>query len=146
MARSTQRKTCAKPMHEVQANVASKKIRKSIHALGLAHDVSGASHTVQVNGNSSRNIHCSFCNQGHLVTNCPRHQGFKLNTYEYCLTTANQQDMDDLHDRMKNTNVRKKQGDTTVTPNLRNHSFVSSNTKLCCASNQFVGRRHARFH
>jgi hypothetical protein len=106
MARSTQRKTRAKPMHEIQANVASKKIRKSIQALGLSQDVSGSSHTVQVNGNSSRNIHCGFCNQGHLVTNCPRRQCLKLNAYEYCLTTSNQQDMDNLRDRMKNTNVR----------------------------------------
>ena len=107
MARSTQCKTRAKPMHEIQANVASKKIRKSIQALGLSQDVSGATHTVQVNGNSSRNIHCSFCNQSHLVTNCPSRQGLKLNAYEYCLTTSNQQDMDNLCDRMKNTNVRK---------------------------------------
>jgi hypothetical protein len=93
-------------MHEIQANVAPKKIRKSIQALGLSQDVSGSSHMVQVNGNASRNIHCGFCNQGHLVTNCPRRQCLKLNAYEYCLTTANQKDMDNLRDRMKKTNVR----------------------------------------
>ena len=118
-------------MHEIQANVASKKIRKSIQALGLSQDVSGATHTVQVNGNSSRNIHCSFCNQGHLVTNCPRRQGLKLNAYEYCLMTSNQQDMDNLRDRMKNTNVSKSVEKPplhliygTIPPCLQTRNFV----------------------
>ncbi len=97
----------------------------------MSHDVSGASHIVQDNGNSSRNIHCSFCNQGHLVTNCPRCQGFKLNAYKYCLMTSNQQDMDNLCDRMKNINVRKNKEMPplhliygTIPPYLQTRNFV----------------------
>lgn len=104
-ARATQCKQRAKPMHEIQADVASKEIKKTIQSLGLSQDVCGYPHTIQVNGNSSRNIHCSFCNEAHLVTNCPRREYFKLNAYEYCLTTANEQDMDNLRDKIWNNNI-----------------------------------------
>ena len=80
------------------------KIKKTIQSLGLSQDVCGYSHMVLVNGNTSWNIHCSFCKQGHMVTNCPRCECFKINAYEYCLTTSNEQDMDNLRDRIRSTN------------------------------------------
>ena len=65
------------------------------------------------------------------MTNCPRRQCLKLNAYEYCLTMSNQQDMDNLRDRMKNTNVRKNEETPplhliygTIPPYLQMRNFV----------------------
>ena len=94
----TQCKSRAKPMHKIQATLASKKIKKSTQILGLSHGLCGESHSVQVNGNLSRNIHCSICNQAHMVmvTNCACCEYLKVKSYEYLLTTSDEHDRDSL--------------------------------------------------
>jgi hypothetical protein len=57
LARMTQLKKRAQLMHEIQANIASKKIQKSLQNIGLLHDVSNDSCSIQVNCNSSWIVH-----------------------------------------------------------------------------------------
>jgi len=60
-------------MHEIQAHIATKKIKKSIENLGLLQDVDvhNDSHVILANGNLGRTFYCSFCTLGHMVMNCP---------------------------------------------------------------------------
>ena len=101
----TQCEKRAQPMHEIQANIASKNIQKSLQNIGLLHDVSNNSCSIQVNGNSSRIVHCKFCSLRHIVTNCPRCNELKPRTYDYQLSTNSEQDMDHLRQRARNTHI-----------------------------------------
>ena len=107
LARMTQRKKRAQPRHEIQANTASKKIQKSLQNIGLLHDVSNDSCSIQVNCKLSRIVHCKFCFLGHIVTNCPHHDELKLKAYEYQLSTSSEEDMDHLRQRVRNTHIPK---------------------------------------
>ncbi len=102
-ARINQRKKRAQPIHKIQANVASKKIQKSLQNIGLSQDVSNDSCSIQVNGNYSRIVHCKFCSLGHMITNCPRRNELKLCAYEYQLSTSSEQDMDNLWQRVRSS-------------------------------------------
>jgi hypothetical protein len=102
-ARMNQRKKRAQPIHEIQANVSSKKIQKNLQNIGLSQDVSNDSCSIQVNGNYSRIVHCKFCSLGHTVTNCPRRYELKMHAYEYQLSTSSEQDMDNLRRTLRNS-------------------------------------------
>jgi len=122
LARMTQRKKRAQPMHEIQANIASKKNQKSLQNVGLLHDVSNDSCSIQVNCNSSRIVHCKFCSLGHIMTNCPRCDELKLRAYEYQLLTSSEQDMDHLRQRVRNTHISQNGCRTTSKPNIWCHT------------------------
>ena len=102
-ARMNQRKKRAQPIHEIQANGASKKIQKSLQNIGLSQDVSNDLCSIQVNGNYNRIVHCKFCSLGHMITNCPRRNELKLRAYEYQLSTSSEQDMDNLRQRVRSS-------------------------------------------
>ena len=102
-ARMNQRKKRAQPIHEIQANVASKKIQKSLQNIGLSQDVSNDLCSIQVNGNYNRIVHCKFCSLGHMITNCPHGNELKLRAYEYQLSTSSEQDMDNLRQRVRSS-------------------------------------------
>ncbi len=101
--RLNQRKKRAQPIHEIKANIASKKIQKSLQNIGLSQDVCNDSCSIQINGNYSRILHCKFCSLGHTVTNCPRRDELKLHAYEYQLSTSSEQDMDSLRQRVRSS-------------------------------------------
>jgi len=101
--RLNQRKKRAQPIHEIKANIASKKIQKSLQNIGLSQDVCNDSCSIQINGNYSRIVHCKFCSLGHTVTNCPRCDELKLHAYEYQLSTSSEQDMDSLRQRVRSS-------------------------------------------
>jgi len=107
MVRMTQHKKRAQPMHEIQANISSQKIQKSLQNIGLMHDVFNNSCAIQVNGNPIRIVHCKFCSLGHIVTNCPHCDELKLRGFEYQLSTSSEQDMDHLTQRVRNTHIPK---------------------------------------
>jgi len=98
-----QRKKRAQPIHEIQANAASKKIQKSLQNIGLSQDVSNDLCSIQVNGNYNRIVHCKFCSLGHMITNCSRRNELKLRAYEYQLSTSSEQDMDNLWQRVRSS-------------------------------------------
>ena len=102
-ARMNQCKKRAQPIHEIQANVASKKIQKSLQNIGLSQDVSNDLCSIQVNGNYNQIVHCKFCSLGHMITNCPRCNELKLCAYEYQLSTSSEQDMDNLRQRVRSS-------------------------------------------
>ncbi len=102
-ARMNQRKKRAQPIHEIQANGASKKIQKSLQNIGLSQDVSNDLCSIQVNGNYSWIVHCKFCSLGHMITNCPHSNELKMHAYEYQLSTSSEQDMDNLQQRVRSS-------------------------------------------
>ena len=83
--------------------MASKKIQKSLQNIGLSQDVSNDLCSIQGNGNYSPIVHCVLCSLGHMITNCPCCDELKLCAYEYILSTSNEQDMDNLRQRVRSS-------------------------------------------
>ncbi len=61
-ALSIQCKLHAKPMHEIQSNIASKKMKRSIQNIGLSQMVHNNSLSVAVNKKPNGTIHCQSAN------------------------------------------------------------------------------------
>jgi len=121
----------------------TKKVSSALQNRGQSQVVVGKNMDIVVNGRVSAIMHCTFCNEDHRVTSCPKRLEIKMIASEYILTTDSPQIAIDITNRALHSMPLSDGGGKGVVYGNIDRTFLNTNfviEEACLSSGRVLGQ------